>query len=490
MRRRLLLSTALVGWAAGARAALKDDVGNTSIVSPLTNLTTTFTGLSVNSSSNSITLTSVPNTATPSSAVPISFTYTGAAPSGLTALWNAGAIVGTVSGFTASGGSGGASVTAPASSATYTLQVTGTGSNTSVATAGNTTVVGTGPSGFPGQAGNPVGYAAAPGYPGSLTSASGTNITASASFKLFDTGTSQVGISGTNLTFTGCYFGVSTNADTGSQGWINYLSGGGHTFNFCTFGPSPSVVGGSFPPQPPGGGGYTNWPSQRGSTDSVGIPFAQGNQYGVTGNGSVVPPGGLSVQNCDIWGFSNGAALFSHTNASNPITVNNTWMHDPCLAPPGAHTDVLGDVQSATGDTVTHCTITNNTIAGVSSEGPAFQFENDITTNNVTITGNYVSCAASFMLYLAIVGISTPATNWVFSNNTITAVFTAQFGIIADGTFPTYAAPAFSVSGSGNKWRNNIILPGSYAQVGTVTSGTPFLWPDATANSSDWAGAF
>lgn len=489
MKRRLLLTTALTGVAFGARAALKDDVGNTSVVSPLTNLSRTFTGLNVNSSSNSITLTSVPSSAGVSAAVSISFSYTGAAPSGLTAVWNPGAVSGAVSGFSASGGSGSATVISPSSIGTYTLTVTGTGSNTSSATAGNTTSVGSGPSGFPGQAGNPVGYAAAPGYPGSLTSASGANITASASFKLFDTGTSQVGISGTGLTFTGCYFGVSTNAATGSQGWINYISGGGHTFNFCTFGPSPSVVGGSFPPQPPTGGGYSNWPSQRGTVDSVGLPYAQGNQYGVTGNGSAVPPGGVNLQNCDIWGFSNGAVLYSNTNASNPITVNNTWMHDPCLAPPGAHTDVIGDVQSQAHDTVTHLTITNCTIAGVSSEGLAHQFGNDIICNNCLITGNYFSCAASFVLYLGIVGITTPATNYVFSNNHFSAVFTPEFGVLADGSFPNYATPAFSVSGSGNKWRNNTLDPGNYTQF-TATSGTPYLWPNATANSTDFTGPF
>lgn len=344
-------------------------------------------------------------------------------------------------------------------------------------------------SGFPGQPGNQVGFAAAPGYPGSLTPASGSNLTGSASYKLFDTGTSQVGITGTGFTFTGCYFGVSTNANTGSQGWINYISGGGHTFNYCTFGPSPSAVGGSFPPQPPTGGGYSNWPSQRGTTDSVGIDYTLGNQYGVVGNGSVVPPGGVNLQSCDIWGFSNGAVLFSKTNGSNPITVNNCWMHDPCLAPPGAHTDVIGDVQSESGDFVEFFTMTNSTCAGVSSEGLALQFEDDVIANNITITGNYFSNAASFVLYLGIVGISTPATNFVFSDNTLSAVFTPEFGVIADGSYPEYATPAFSVSGSGNKWRNNMVLPGDYSQF-TADETTPYLWPDSTPNATDFTGPF
>ena len=143
MKRRLLLTTALTGVAFGARAALKDDVGNTSVVSPLTNLNTTFP-LTVNGSAPGITLTSVPTTGTAGSGITIGFSYTVAAPSGLTAVWNPGVISGGVSGFSAAGGNGSATVTAPSSTGTYTLTVTGTGSNTASATAPNTTVISSG----------------------------------------------------------------------------------------------------------------------------------------------------------------------------------------------------------------------------------------------------------------------------------------------------------------------------------------------------------
>lgn len=366
-------------------------------------------------------------------------------------------------------------------------------SHSSVALALGKTSGSGGPTGFPGQSTNPVGHAAALNYPGSLTSASAT-ISASASFKLFDGGTNPPSITGNNLTFTGCYFGASTNVTTGHP-MVLYPSGGGHTFINCTFGPSPSVVGGAFPPMPPSGGGYSNWPSLRGSTDSVGIPVIQGNQYGVVGSGVGTPPGGLTFTNCDIWAFNNGV-VFSHTNQTNPLTFNNCWLHDPCLPDAGAHTDAIGDVQSQSGDTVTHLTITGCTIAGVSSEAIALQLEKDCICNNITITGNYISCAASWMLYLGLDGLNTPATNYKFMNNTISDVFVPQFGICGDGTFGTYVKPDFSRSGSGNEWRGNMVLPGTYGNDPNsnpqliVTLSNQFLLPDMTASNTDFTGAF
>ncbi len=492
-RRNLLLASAAI--ITPARAAIKDANGN-----PInaTGPHPVFTGLNVNAGvSNSITITSIPGSASTSSTVTFPFSYTGSAPSGMTAVWNPGALAAAITLFSASGGTGSATAATPSAAGTYTLTATGTGPNTSAAIAPNTTVVSGVVSGFPGQAGNPVGFS------GSLTTVVTNSITASASNTRFDGGTNPINITGTNHTFTNCYFGVSTNAATGSAPWLSYSSGGGHTFTRCTFGPSPSVVGGSFPPQPPGGGGYTNWPSQRGSVDSVGIPYAQGNQYGVVGSGTGVPPGGLNFQSCDVWGFSNGAFLWSQTNASNPLTVNNCWMHDPCLAPPGAHTDTIGDVQSMAGDYCIGASITNCTIAGVASEGLALQFSPDTVFHNFTFSGNYISCAASWMIYSGMMDPTVVPTNYVFANNTIDSAFTPEFGICGDGAFGSNVAPRFGISGSGNRWRGNKVLPGIYGNgfdpdTGglsgviqlTVTLSNQFLWPDMTGNNTDWTGAF
>jgi hypothetical protein len=121
---------------------LSDDVGFATKVSPLTNLTTSFAGLSVNSGAASISLFSVPSTAVTSSSAAFSFNYTGSAPTGMTCVWNSGAVAGgTVTGFSASGGSGSGSCPTPAVAGTKTLTATGTGPNTASGAAGNATVI-------------------------------------------------------------------------------------------------------------------------------------------------------------------------------------------------------------------------------------------------------------------------------------------------------------------------------------------------------------
>lgn len=141
-----------------ASAAIVDANGNpVKATGPLT----VFTGLNFNGGGGSptITLTSVPSSGTISTNLSTAFTYTVAAPSGLTAVWNPGGISGTVSSFSASGGSGSAAVRTPGSAGTYTLSVTGTGSNTATAIAPNSTVVSTGTScpDNDGSSGAPVG---------------------------------------------------------------------------------------------------------------------------------------------------------------------------------------------------------------------------------------------------------------------------------------------------------------------------------------------
>src|SRR5208283_937528 len=95
---------------------------------------------------------------------------------------------------------------------------------------------------YPGQSGNPVGYAAAPGYPGSLTAWPGGNFTANTtySYYLFDTGSSGAvtNINAANVTFNGCYFGCSNGASYSTSPVTMGGSGSHPTFNYCTFGPS------------------------------------------------------------------------------------------------------------------------------------------------------------------------------------------------------------------------------------------------------------
>ena len=341
---------------------------------------------------------------------------------------------------------------------------------------------GSGPVGFPGQSTNPVGYAAAPGYPGTLTPASGGFVNnATYSFLLIDGGTSTPSINATGTTFIGCYIGSSTSAVTG-HAQLNAL--GPITLNYTTIGPSWSVIGGTFPPMPPGGGGYTTWPTALGN----GIPATQGTDYGPVSGGSSTPAGGMNFQNCDNWAFSNGV-VFSKTNSSNPLTFNNCWIHDPCAPFSGAHTDGIGDVQGdASGDyieflTINHCTVACN----CNSNLLAFQFNGSAPTlmNNVTITNNYWTANCSAVLATGLNPLTTVPTNYVFTGNVVAPYLLPEFDVLYEN-----ATARFSISGSGNKWRTNTILPASWPQVGSVTSANPYLWPNATANATDFTGPF
>src|SRR6266436_4309700 len=105
---------------------------------------------------------------------------------------------------------------------------------------------------FPGQAGNPVGFAAAPGFSGSLTTASGPLTSGSPgsptiyAFKDF-TGLS---IDADWITFIGCRFQSNSvagnNVSTGGTGAHNII------FSYCSFTPLASLY-----TSPPGIG----WPS-------------------------------------------------------------------------------------------------------------------------------------------------------------------------------------------------------------------------------------
>src|SRR6266705_1868189 len=95
------------------------------------------------------------------------------------------------------------------------------------------------PGGFPGQYGNPVGFAAAPGFPGTLTPSSGPFTSGTAanptiiSFKDFDAGVSSTNIDANFVKFVGCRFQsnnvAGNNVSSGGTGCQNI------TFSYCSF---------------------------------------------------------------------------------------------------------------------------------------------------------------------------------------------------------------------------------------------------------------
>lgn len=332
-------------------------------------------------------------------------------------------------------------------------------------------------SGFPGQPGNPVGFAAAPGYTGSLT-AGGASSSGGASHIMFDGGTSAVVLGGSGpQTYNGCYFGSSSGAT--SQRVVT--SSVKNTFNFCTFGPSPSVVGGSFPPQPPSGGGYASWPTLNGT----GIAQVDGYQYGPVNDGAANIA--VDFESCDIWGFANGI-VFAKINSSNAITANNCWIHDPRNpAPSGDHTDLFGDIQSQSGDFLGSVTLNGCTVACFgNTQDLAIQSQNDMVINGLTVSNNYFAGNEVTLQVgtFGVSGLATPPLDYVFTGNVIGPTPTAGSSLVAHDF-----TSQFSVGGSGNKWRTNMILAGTYPGIGVVAV-TSFFWPDGTAHATDFSGAF
>lgn len=340
-------------------------------------------------------------------------------------------------------------------------------------------VAGTGA--FPGQPGNLVGFASAPGYPGSLTAMSASSIASGQTYnyKLIDNGSSGIRISATGVTFNGCFFGSSTGATT-SQAHTTW-TGGNNTCNYCNFYPSPSVTG-MTPAQLVAA--YSTWPSLTSQTLSASL----GNDYGFVGTGGQAPPsGGLVFNSCDSIGFANGV-VFSQVGSTNRLTFNGCWFHDSCVTPSGFHTDGVGDVQSEKNDFVQFLTINGCTIAVIcNSNDIAFQPDSPTSWlfDNNTITNNYITSTASFVVQSGMDRTTSPPTNNVISGNTFSNYLPCDFGLLYEND-----TTLFSTSGSGNQWRTNMVLPGNYAQVGNVTSAKPYLWPNATANATDFTGPF
>lgn len=498
-KRSLLSSTAAILVSGStAHATIKDSNGNSIVTSP--GLPYTFTGLNVSGAGtpSTITISSMPTTGTTSSTLSFSFTYTGSAPSGLTAVWQSGSISATVSGFSATSGTGNATVTTPSSAATYTLHITGTGANTSTATAPNSTAVNTGSltgAPWPGQPGNTVGFAGAPGFTGNsiMTAFSGSFVANTTySFKIFDAGSNQnwgTNITAGGITFIGCYFGSSSSSlSVGVEAPCQFTgTGAPPVFNYCTFGPSPSVIGGAFPPTP---ANFTAWPTGSGNACTQ----AQGYDYGPLTDGNPVSfP--IAFTNCDFWGWGNGM-IFSQITSSNSYTVRNCWIHDPRNPGSGGtqdHQDGVGDPQDVfdlTGqpDHVTFLTIDHCTIACVGdTQNLALQLDGTDVVNNVTITNNYWA-GNETNIEFGITSLSSPnsVTNFVFTGNVIGPTPMTVGVVIGDAS-----NAVFSRSGSGCQWRNNTILPGNYnGATGTVTSATPYIWPDNMAHATDFTGAF
>jgi hypothetical protein len=248
---------------------------------------------------------------------------------------------------------------------------------------------------FPGQSGNPVGYAA---Y-GSLgkTAWSGSNFVSGTASNptvykgyVFN-GTQKISgsyikfvscdfvggasITGSNLTFTGDRF------QSNSLAYFNVNTNGANlTFTYDSFTPLAK-----FYTSPPG----EVWPSAGSGQNTYhqtanvnAINGNEGYQFAITVGG-----GPTTIDHSDFWGFGNAITFGGSTTQ---MKVTNNWIHDAADAGPQQyHTDGPGYLNGGGGPS--NVLIQGNTIASLgNTNGIAFQAATS-GYNNMQIIGNYLS---------------------------------------------------------------------------------------------------
>ena len=331
------------------------------------------------------------------------------------------------------------------------------------------------PGAFPGQAGNPVGYEADPGYPGSLTkwtgsatlSASGTTSSPKVySFQDFVAGTGGTLISGSHVKFVGCRFQSNDLENYNVQ-----VTGSDVTFEYCSVTPLISLA-----PAPP----HPAWPSGGAGLQLVG----DGTGYQIDGNSgyeygfNIVSGGPVTIDHCDVWGFGN-AVVFYATTA--PMTVQGSWIHDAADAAAQAyHTDGAGYLNGSTGPQ--NVSILGNTIASIgNTNGIAFQAVSS-PYMNLLVSGNYLS---GFGYTVDAGHETTGSTHMTFTNNVLGTDLPWVYG-------PIYGDPTTLYSQPTNTWSGNklSVLAGTSPISGSwmwrAVDDGQFLWPDTTTHSTDF----
>lgn len=336
---------------------------------------------------------------------------------------------------------------------------------------------------FPGQPGNPVGFAAAPGYPGFLTphGTGGWASNTTYSFLDIDAGSfgAFIGSGVTNVTFMGCRFQSNSVGNSAMQLGVNPTNGPGAVmFLYCSFTPRVSIAA-----APPG----SAWPSAGAGKQTITqvtgvncIGATQGYQYGVNCYGG----GPLLFDSCDFWGFGNGGPLF-YQGTTAKITVRNCWIHDCANGDGGYHQDGTGYVNGPNGTPPTNIELIGNTIASIgNTQGIAWQ-GSTIPYANILMQGNFIS---GFGYTTAFGGNKINGmNNTTFINN----VFGTDLPWVYGPIYDDYSAMFRSL---GNRWSGNKlrVLPGTSPWPGSTTPFTlandgQFLWPDRTLHTTDFS---
>ena len=280
------------------------------------------------------------------------------------------------------------------------------------------------------------GYRNAPGYPGKLTTFTGT-IQSDHTYKfMYFPGETFVGNwdGGLhNVTFIGCLFAGDKVDDATVAVYSDDV-----TFDYSTFAPLKVTA-------PP-------------------VPHDASSQYAIDQRRA----GRLTVDHSDIWGFANGIEMGWSTR-DKPFTVRNSWFHDARADGGTDHTDAILSSDGGPSFMV----VDHNTIASAgNTNGLAFQYS-DVYYSDVSVTNNYFS---GFGYTVDIGGDGKGNQRISFTGNTFGTDLKPVFG------------PLYGWGGSGVVWRNNRwrVTPGGYDK--TASDDGKFWWPDGTLSAKDYGG--
>ncbi len=346
---------------------------------------------------------------------------------------------------------------------------------------------------YPGQPGNPVGFAAhaslgtTPWPGGSFMSGTAANPTVYKNYVF--TGTQSISgsyitfiscdfvggtgvaadISGSHLTFTGNRFQSNNKQDANVR-----ATGSNLTFSYNSFTPLAKNY-----TSPPG----SVWPSagagQNTTTQTADVNAVNGNlgyEYGINMGNSTGP---LTLDHSDFWGFGNAVVLYASTAQ---ITITDNWMHDAADAgPQGYHTDGVGYLNSGAGPS--NVRVQHNTIASLgNTNGLAFQAATS-GYDNIQIIGNFLS---GFGYTVALRVDPKAFTNTSFKNNVFATDIKPIWNPFGDSwsnsggnvwKCNTYSFRSGTTWTSGNNWKPTAAIDGKY-----------WLPDSTTASSTDYSG--
>ena len=294
------------------------------------------------------------------------------------------------------------------------------------------------PAGYPSSANT--GFMNAPGYKGTLTNCANYTIESNTTYQFCDfpqgiaIGSEQT--HPVNVKFIGCRFASNNVEDADVADY-----GGNITFAYSTFEPNTEPIN-----------------AEPISPTTTSISATDAYEYGIDQRYT----GTLTIDHSDFWGFSD-AVEFGTSSASAPLTISNSWIHNPSLDPTHAqHVDGILDNNGGT----SYIFIQHNTIVG-NGNTQAIALQGSVPYSYVQITNNYVSGFG----YTISIGTYTHGNHITFSGNVLGSDLQPNWGFV-------YPNGEFTTSGLGNIWQNNkfYVVPGT-SWLGAKNSNL-YWWPD------------